>query len=143
MPTPSATPPSVFEFRDEGSDVLAECEGFVLTETFTLDGRATTFFNKQGDPVRITIHADFVGVITNSASGNTFRDSSHQQITQDLITGEETTVGLIFNIVVPGLGPVAHDTGKIVVDANRDVTFVAGPHTVSLGTAEDPCTLLL
>jgi hypothetical protein len=143
MPTPSATPPSVLEFHDEGSNVLAECEGFVLTETFTLDGRARTFSNKQGDPVRVTIHADFVGVITNSASGNTFRDSSHQQITQDLITGEETTVGLIFNIVVPGLGPVAHDTGKIVLDASRNVTFVGGPHTVSLGTAKDPCTVLL
>jgi hypothetical protein len=46
-------------------------------------------------------------------------------------------------VVVPGVGPVAHDTGKIVVDANGDVTFVGGPHTVSLGTAQDPCNVLV
>jgi hypothetical protein len=141
--TPDATPPRVEKVHDEGSFVLAECEGFILSETFTLDARVTTFFNQQGDPVRITIHADFVGVITNSASGNTFRDKSHQQVIQNLITGEQATVGLTFHIVVPGLGPVAHDTGKMVVDGNGNVTFVGGPHTVSLGTAKDPCTVLL
>ena len=143
MGTPSVSPPRVETFQEEGSLVLAKCKGFKLTETFSLDIRFTTFFNQQGDAVRMTIHADFAGVITNSASGNTYRDSAHHQVTRDLTTGTQTTAGLIFNVVVPGVGPVAHDTGKIVVDANGKVTFVGGPHTVSLGTAQDPCTVLV
>jgi hypothetical protein len=143
MPAPSAAPSRDHRFHEEASVILAKCKGFRLTEMFTLDIRTTTFFNQQGDAVRTTLHVNFVGVITNSASGNTYRDSADHTVTRDLTTGEETTVGLIFNVVVPGVGPVAHDTGKIVVDANDDVTFVGGPHTVSLGTAQDPCTVLV
>jgi hypothetical protein len=38
---------------------------------------------------------------------------------------------------------VLHDTGKVIFDADGDVTFVAGPHTVLFGTNPDPCTVLL
>ena len=105
--------------------------------------RVTTFFNAQGDAVRATEHGTFVGVITNSASGNTYPDPGHFQAVTDLTTGETTLVGLLFLTPVPGLGPVLHDTGKIVFDANGDITFVGGPHTVNLGTNPDPCTVLL
>jgi len=139
----SATPPSVETFHDEGEFLLEDCGTFLLTETFTADVRVTTFFNSQGDAVRATEHVNYVGVITNSLSGNTYPDPGHFQVITDLTTGETTIVGLIINIRVPGLGPVALDVGKVIFDANGDVTFVGGPHTVLLGTAPDPCTVLL
>jgi hypothetical protein len=138
-----ATPPSVQTFHDEGEFLFADCGTFQLTETFTVDVRVTTFFNAQGDAVRATEHVNFVGVITNSASGNTYPDPGHHQIVTDLTTGETTFVGLVFLTPVPRLGPVLHDTGKVIFDANGDVTFVAGPHTVLFGTNPDPCTVLL
>jgi hypothetical protein len=139
----SATPPSVETFHDEGEFLFADCGTFQLTETFTFDVRVTTFFNAQGDAVRATEHVTFVGVITNSVSGNTYPDRDHHQTVTDLTTGETTFVGLVFLTPVPGLGPVLHDTGKVIFDANGDVTFVAGPHTVLFGTNPDPCTVLL
>jgi hypothetical protein len=138
-----ATPPSVETFHDEGEFLFADCGTFQLTETFTVDVRITTFFNAQGDAVRATEHVTFVGVITNSLSGNTYPDPGHLQDVTDLTTGETTVVGLVFLTPVPGLGPVLHDTGKVVFDANGNITFIAGPHTELLGTNPDPCTVLL
>jgi hypothetical protein len=139
----SATPPSVETFHDEGEFLFADCGTFQLTETFTADFRVTTFFNAQGDAVSATVHVNYVGVITNSLSGNTYPDPGHLQVITDLTTGEETFVGLLFLTTVPGLGPVLHDTGKVIFDANGDITFVAGPHTELFGTSPDPCTVLL
>jgi hypothetical protein len=139
----SATPPSVETFHEEGEFEFADCGTFLLTETFTVDVRVTTFFNAQGDAVRATEHVNFVGVITNSLSGNTYPDRGHLQIVTDLTTGETTFVGLVFLTTVPGLGPVLHDTGKVIFDENGNITFIAGPHTELLGTAPDPCTVLL
>jgi hypothetical protein len=139
----SATPPSIETFHDEGSFLVADCGTFQLTETFTVDGRVITFFNEQGDAVSESLLFNFAGVITNSASGNTYRDPGHLQAVTDLTTGEGTVVGLVFNTTVPGLGPVLHDTGRLIFDANGNITFIAGPHTVELGTAPDPCTVLL
>jgi hypothetical protein len=139
----SATPPSVETFHEEGEFLFADCGTFQLNETFTVDVRVTTFFNAQGDAVRATEHINFVGVITNSASGNTYPDPGHHQFIIDLATGETTVVGMVFLTPVPGLGPVLHDAGKIVFDENGNVSFVGGPHTVFFGTNPDPCTVLL
>jgi hypothetical protein len=139
----SATPPLIETFHDEGDFEFADCGDFQLNETFTVDVRVITFFNAQGDAVRVAEHINFVGVITNSASGNTYRDPGHHQFITDLTTGETTVVGVVFNTPVPGLGPVLHDAGKIVIDENGEATFVGGPHTVFFGTNPDPCTVLL
>jgi hypothetical protein len=142
-PPAGATPPAVQTFHDEGEDLFADCGTFLLTETFTEDVRVTTFFNEQGDAVSAAIHVNVVGVITNSLSGNTYADRGHVQIVTDLTTGEQTVVGLVHLTTVPGLGPVATGTGKVIFDANGNITFIAGQHNVLLGTAPDPCTVLL
>jgi hypothetical protein len=139
----SASPPTVETFHDEGEFEFADCGTFQLNETFTVDVRVITFYNAEGDPVRVAEHVNFVGVITNSASGNTYPDPGHHQFVTDLTTGETTVVGVVFNTPVPGLGPVLHDAGKIVIDENGEATFVGGPHTVFFGTNPDPCTVLL
>jgi hypothetical protein len=138
-----ATPPSVETFHEEGDFLFADCGTFQLTETFTLDLRVTTFFNAQGDAVSATTYVNYVGVITNSLSGNTYPDLAHFQVVTDLTTGETTVVGLARLTTVPGLGPVLTGMGRVIFDANGNITFIAGPHTVLLGTAPDPCTVLL
>lgn len=139
----TAAPPSVEPFSEQGEDeVVAECDGFVLTEDFVETGTTRTFFDRAGNPVRALINAKFVGVITNSASGNTYRDPGYFSIIQDLQAGTETTLGLYFNIVVPGVGPVVEDVGRIVIDANGDVVFQAGPHQILAGEDVDFCELL-
>lgn len=63
-------------------------------------------------------------------------------IVQDLRAGTETIVGLYFNIVVPGVGPVVQDVGRIVFDGGGEVVFQAGPHQILVGEEIDFCELL-
>jgi hypothetical protein len=82
-------------------------------------------------------------VVTNSLSGNTYNDSAHFQVFTDLTTGEITVAGLAHLTTVPGLGLVLNGNGRVIFDANGNITFIAGQHNVLLGTAPNPCTVLL
>jgi hypothetical protein len=138
-----ATPPSVQTIHEEAEFVFADCGTFLLNETVTVNVRTTTFFDAQGNAVSTTDHANVVGVITNSVSGNTYPDNAHLQVVTDLTTGEVTVTGLAHLTTVPGLGLVLNGDGRVVFDADGNITFIAGKHNVLLGTAPDPCTVLL
>ena len=57
------------------------------------------------------------------------RDPGYFNVKIDLTDGTETQIGLIFNIVVPGHGSVAQDTGLISLEPDGDVV-IKGPHEV-------------
>jgi hypothetical protein len=119
--------------------------GVVLTETFTEMDVFNTFVDASGTPTRVQITVHFDGVITNSASGNTYRDPGHFEIVQDVVNSTVTTVtfnGAFFAIVAPGAGIVVQDTGTITFDANGIISM-AGHHEVLTGTAPDLCTVLV
>ena len=132
----SAAPPLVETFTNEDSFSFAgPCpNGVTLAETFTENVRVTTFFDKNGTPIRAQIKSDFVGVVTNPETGANVEDNAHQTIMLDLVEGTETYVGLTFSATVPGVGVVFHDVGRVVFDAAGNVIFEAGPHDV-LNTA--------
>ena len=127
----AAAPPLIETFHTEGSAPFAgPCpNGVTLVGTFTEDLRVTTFFDEEGNPVRVQIKVDFVGVVTNPVTGESTENPSHQTIIIDLVEGTETQVGLVFSTTVPGEGVVFHDVGRVVIDAAGDVTL-AGPHDV-------------
>ena len=128
----SATPPVVETFTNEESFSFAgPCPNDVtLAESFTEDLRITTFVDKEGTPVRVQIHSNFVGVVTNPETGATVEDIGHNTVMLDLVEGTETTVGLVFSSTVPGVGVVFHDVGRLVFDAAGNMIFEAGPHDV-------------
>jgi hypothetical protein len=127
----SAAPPLVETFTDEGSFTFQNpcSNGVFLVGAFTETVRVTTFFDNDGNPIRIQIHVNHDGVITNPDTGASVEDDAHQTIVLDLVEGTETTVGLVFSSTVPGVGVVFHDVGRVVFDAEGNVTF-AGPHDV-------------
>jgi hypothetical protein len=133
-----AAPPVVETFHNEGSFVFAgPCpNGVTLVGTFTEDVRVTTFFDKAGAPVRAQIKVDAGGAVTNPETGESMASPIHQTIIEDLVEGTVTQVGLVFKATVPGVGVVFHDVGRVVVDAEDNVIFEAGPHDV-LNTAGD------
>jgi hypothetical protein len=45
----------------------------------------------------------------------------------DLIEGTDTEVGLLFRVFLPGGGTVIADVGRLVFDAEGNLTFEAGP----------------
>ena len=139
----SARAPQREVFRFSGSVVVADCGGGVtLTETFTDVNTFITFFDASGNPVRVEFHDNFDGVITNSASGNTYRDPGHVTIVFDVVDGSVTFRGEFFAIVAPGVGIVVQDTGTLTFDADGNIIFQAGPHQMSSGTA-DLCSVLV
>ena len=85
---------------------------------------------------------NFLGIITNSASGNSYRDPEHDYRVIDS-SGNIAQHGLVFNVIVPGQGSVIQDTGTIEFDPDGNITFVAGPHMVADGTAPDLCDVLV
>ena len=117
--------------------------GVVLTETFTEMDVINTFVDASGTPTRVQITAHFDGVITNSASGNTYRDPGHFEIVSDVVNNTVTFHGAFFALVAPGAGIVVQDTGTITFDADGNITFLAGPHQFITGTAPDFCTVLV
>lgn len=123
-----AAKPDVETFHNEGSFVAADCGSFLALEDFVEDARVTTFFDQAGNPVRVQVHVNFEGILTNTATGLTLRDPGHFTIVFDLQEGTTTQVGLIFGITVPGEGIAVLDAGKIVFDEEGNVIFEGGPH---------------
>ena len=127
-----AARPIVEEFVETGAFDI-DCGAFVLHETFTETVRVTTFLDAAGEPDRLIANVRFLGLITTS-DGSVLRDNGFFNDFVDLAgpeEGDETVreAGFIFNIVIPGMGSVAQDTGLIIFQADGDV-IVRGPHEV-------------
>ena len=123
-----AAKPFVETFHNEGSFVAADCGTFLALEDFVEDVRVKTFFDNAGIPIRVQVHVNFNGTITNSETGRTVRDPGHHTVTIDLEEGTQTFAGMVFAITVPGEGIAVLDAGKVVFDAEGNVIFVGGPH---------------
>jgi hypothetical protein len=116
----AATPPSSEILVRSGSFTI-DCGAFSLVETFTVEERDTLFFAADGTPERAALHFDYEGVITQSASGETFRDPGHFTIGIDfagtpLDPSDDTIaiVGEVFQIVAPARGTILQDTGRLL-----------------------------
>jgi hypothetical protein len=139
----SAKPPLKEVFVDEGWFTLPDigCSGFTLTEVMDHEAiTVTTFFDKAGDPVKIATRANFFGTITNTLTGDTFRD--HASFTETVNLAKETTTvnGISYHYIVGGQGQVYAEIGhKIMVTETGEVIFQGGQDDL----ASDPELLSL
>jgi hypothetical protein len=133
--TASGASPQIETFHDEGSFEIGPCpNGVTLVETYTEDVRVITFFDEAGIPVRVQVHIDYQGVVTNPDTGQTVEDPAHATRFIDLIEGTRGPVGLYYSTTVPGVGVVFHDVGRLVRDLeDGSIIFEAGPHDVLHG----------
>jgi len=139
----SAKAPLKEVFTDEGWFTLPDirCDGFTLTETMDSEAiTVTTFFDKAGDPIKIATRANFFGTITNTASGNTFRDHASFTETVNVPEGTTTVSGISYHYIVGGMGQVFAEVGhKISVTETGEVIFQGGQDDL----ASDPDLLSL
>ena len=128
----AAAPPLIEEFHNEvSSPFQGPCpNGVTLLFAFTEDVRVVTFFDQAGNPVRLLVTFNHVGVVTNPATGQSVEDLGHGTAIVDLVKGTESDVGMLFTSTVPGVGVVFHDVGRVVTDAEGNVIFEAGPHDI-------------
>ena len=126
----TAKPPTKEVYRDEGWFTLPDitCDGFTLTEELDSEYvQVLTYVNKAGTPIKQSVKANFFGTITNSVSGNTYRDHSTFTETYDLVNGTTTVSGQSYHYIVKGQGQVFAEVGhKITVDATGEIIHQGG-----------------
>jgi hypothetical protein len=126
----SAQAPLKEKFVDQGIFTLPDidCGSFMLHEDMVNeDVTTTTFFDDAGNPVTIQTIANFNGVITNSATGSTFRDHSVFNETDDLVNGTTIISGPSYHYKIPGQGEVFAEVGhQITVSDTGEVLFQSG-----------------
>jgi hypothetical protein len=125
-----ATAPKSESFAATSLDSLS-CTGFdaIIERIFT--GRETVYFDRQADAVRVRVVADMRGSVTNSTTRKTVALRGHIALVIDPSSGSFTFVGPVFMANDAGAGIVIEDTGRIVFDADGQITFEAGPHEVT------------
>jgi hypothetical protein len=108
------------------------CDGFTLTEEMTLERiSVTTYLDGDGEPVKVALHANFFGVVTNSETLERYRDHATFSETEDLVNGTVTVSGASYHLVRGGAGQVYAEVGhKISMgfegDLNFEILFQAG-----------------
>jgi hypothetical protein len=96
-----------------------------------------TFFDKQGNPIKVVFHDDFTG--TETANGVTLNSIEHANITEDLVTGTETWTGLPLQVSLPHGGVITKDAGKLVYNPDGSIAVEHGPHPYADGDVAAYC----
>jgi hypothetical protein len=139
--TAFAASPDTFTFHNEGS-FLIDCGSFQINEAYFQDGKVTDFFDNADNPIQELVKVDENRILTNLATGYTVNSPGHFSFTIDVQTGVAQERGLVDRINVPGKGVVVIDAGKIIVDMDGNLTFVAGPHQHFTGGDDVLCAAL-
>jgi hypothetical protein len=118
-----------------------DCGSFTLhEEMISEDFTETTFYNQQGEVDHLQFHATFLGEITNSATGETFRDHAAFRGSSE---GDVTIVsGLGFNVVRQGEGAVFQHIGRRLEFSDGSVVVLAGPDDVQGDVQGSVCVAL-
>lgn len=125
----AALKPDSFWIHDEYDLPVAACSGFDLMEDAVIDFHVTTYFDRNGDPVKFKVHGIFKSVLYNSVDPDkSFHDSATWTETFNLEDGTLTQVGAVFHSTIPGEGVVVRYLGRIVFDGDGNVIFEAGQH---------------
>src|SRR5262245_18896534 len=124
-------------FIDDGAS--AAC-GFPVTSTATGSGSFQVFFDQSGNPIRVLVEEHSSG--TFSANGLSVNQTSHQVSIFDLVAGTEAQIGIVIRVSLPGGGMLYLDRGRLVLDANGNLVFEAGPHPSLHGDFPGLCAAL-
>jgi hypothetical protein len=114
--------------------------GFPITEHQSGTFQVATFFNRAGAPTKTIITARSPYVVTETANGKTLLGVS-PFATKILYSSDggvtsQTTTGLAVQFRIPHGGMLVMDTGRLVEDAEGNVSFEAGPRALHDGTGQ-------
>jgi len=96
------------------------CGTFSVIADFDAERRVTTFYDQDGNPIKLVIHAKTPGTITNSVTGKSLPAFGERVITTDLITAAVSSTGTNVHVVVPGMGTVELGAGHTGIDDNGE-----------------------
>jgi len=135
-----AAPPTSTTFQMQGTQVLANCDGFQVFDDYDATIVQTNFYDKDGN--RTEIHQMINGTDTyrQSVTGQSITMGTHFMVHVDMQTMMNSSAGLQYHLLIPGLGHVLLDAGRTVYDLNAgDFVFLAGTHQVATGDTSGLC----
>jgi hypothetical protein len=95
---------------------FAVCDGYNVIGDFDVTRRDVTYFDVDGNPIRVDLFIHYEGTLTNSVTGKTLPDKGNFKNSLDLTDSTATVTGGIRHTTVSGLGIVIQATGRIVLD---------------------------
>jgi hypothetical protein len=118
-----------------------DCGTFTLHEEMVSERvQTTTYFDRAGDPVKITTTANFFGEVTNTATEETFRDHVAFTETLNLPAGTTTVSGSSYHFVKADEGQIYAEVGhKILVSEDGTMIFQAGQDAFTQTSLEGIC----
>jgi hypothetical protein len=141
----SATTPLKETFVNEGIFTLPDigCGTFTLHEEMVSERVQTTTYFKAGAPVKEATIANFFGEVTNSVTGETFRDHVAFTETVNVPDGTITVSGSSYHFVKAGEGQIYAEVGhKIILEEDGSVIFQAGQDAFTQTELEGLCEQL-
>jgi hypothetical protein len=124
---PAGATPPVSETVTESAVESVSCDGFDAVLERNFSGLVTVYFDNQGNPVRVQVHATMTGSLTNSVTGTSLPLRGHILLVDNFTSGVVTFVGPVFLANDPGRGAVITDTGRVSFSGD-EIVFEAGPH---------------
>ena len=109
-----------------------ECvdEGFFVDFTYDFSGTLTTFYDRNGDAIRLHFREKYYGTLTNRETGYALVDGPDSwNVFVDLVTGTESIRGLFIHFRTPDGKRIAMDVGNITFNPDGTVK-VAGSYDV-------------
>ena len=136
--TASAISPTSDELEPVTDDVVLveDCPGpdgttFDIRDDFEGHTTATTFYDRNGDVVRIRFFSEYVDRFYNSETGKEYTATTATTIDfEDPETGQLEAHGLIYHLTLPGVGVVILDAGTLIFNADGEVVFESGKHQI-------------
>jgi hypothetical protein len=117
-------------FHEEAiGEELTDCGDFKVLDDFVLDGRAITFFDRNGNEDSAIVHLTFQDRFYNSETGKEVRGTAHDTVRLDLPAQREIwSAGSQLHATTPGGGLVVLSAGRITFDGEGNVVFEGGHH---------------
>ena len=109
---------------------LTDCGDFKVLDDFVLDGRAITFFDRNGNEDRAIVHLTFQDRFYNSRTGVEATGTSHNTVELTPEEKENWSAGQHYFSTVPGVGLVFMDVGTIRYDEAGNLIFEGGHHPI-------------
>ena len=117
-------------FHEEATgEELTDCGDFRVLDDWVLDGRAITFFDRNGSEDSALVHLTFQDRFYNSETGKDVTGTANETIRLDL-PGDRLiwSAGKQLHSTTPGGGLVLLSAGQIRFDEQGNVVFEGGHH---------------
>jgi hypothetical protein len=123
----------------QGSQLLANCNGFQVFDDYDATIDVTNFFDNDGNFVEQHLSIHGTDTYRQSVTGQSITMGTNFMVHIDKQDMLASSGGLQYHLMIPGLGHVLLDAGRTVFDSTGALVFSAGPHQVATGDTAGLC----